>query len=170
MRRQVGWAVSWAGKDDYQHRCGLYHRGRVKTAKKQANINLGDVFRFDNEAHFNQIFPLSNIQSNLLVEIYDALKNTKSVSKEYILEDGAKITLFLEVIPPAIQLLVFGSNYDVYPMVRAAKELGWRVICICNPVKIIILINDGKVCIGICFGKCYGLFYFSLFPFAFQSL
>ena len=103
--------------------------------KKQANISLGDVFRFDNEVHFNEIFPLIEIQENILVEIQDALKNTKSVSKEYVLENGAKITLFLEVIPPTIQLLVFGSNYDVYPMVRAAKELGWRIVCICNPAK-----------------------------------
>ncbi|WP_435357455.1 XdhC family protein [Emticicia sp. SJ17W-69] len=104
-------------------------------SKKQANISLGDVFRFDNETHFNQTFPLNEIRDNILIEVQDALKNTKSVSKEYILEDGAKLILFLEVIPPAIQLLVFGSNYDVYPMVRAAKELGWRVICICNPIK-----------------------------------
>lgn len=104
-------------------------------SKKQANISLGDVFRFDNEAHFKEIFPLNEIRNSILIEIQETLKNTKSISKEYILVDGAKLTLFLEVIPPAIQLLVFGSSYDVYPMVRAAKELGWRVICICNPIK-----------------------------------
>ncbi len=103
--------------------------------KKQENISLGDVFRFDNETHFCEIFPLAEIQESILIEIQNALKNTKSVSKEYVLENGAKITLFLEVIPPTLQLLVFGSNYDVYPMVRAAKELGWRVVCICNPAK-----------------------------------
>jgi xanthine dehydrogenase accessory factor len=104
-------------------------------SKKQANISLGEVFRFDNDIHFEEIFPLKEIQDNVLIEIQDALKKIKSVSKEYILVNGAKITLFLEVIPPAIQLLIFGSNYDIYPMVRAAKELGWRVACICNPTK-----------------------------------
>jgi xanthine dehydrogenase accessory factor len=104
-------------------------------SKEQANIRLGEVFRFDNENHFQAIFPLLEIQQNILVEIKDALKNSKSVAKEYLLENGTKINLFLEVIPPAIQLYVFGSNYDVYPMVRAAKELGWRVICVCNPAK-----------------------------------
>ncbi|CAH0996707.1 putative xanthine dehydrogenase subunit A [Emticicia aquatica] len=103
--------------------------------KEQSNISLGDVFRYDNEKHFDEIFPLNSLKSNILSEIITALASTKSVAKEYVLEDGTKINLFLEVIPPAIQLYVFGSNYDVYPMVKVAKELGWRVVCICNPTK-----------------------------------
>jgi xanthine dehydrogenase accessory factor len=104
-------------------------------AKEQANISLGDVFRYDNDEHFDETFPLDEIKENILKEIKVALNTTKSVSKEYVLENGTKISIFLEVIPPAIQLYIFGSNYDVYPMVRAAKELGWRVVCVCNPTK-----------------------------------
>ncbi len=103
--------------------------------KAHSDIALGEVFRFDNNAHFDEIFPINALKENIKIEIKEALNTTKSVSKEYILENGTKLTLFLEVIPPAIQLYVFGSNYDVYPMVRVAKELGWRVICVCNPVK-----------------------------------
>lgn len=103
--------------------------------KAHSDIALGEVFRFDNDAHFDEIFPINALKENIKIEIKEALNATKSVSKEYILENGTKLMLFLEVIPPAIQLYVFGSNYDVYPMVRVAKELGWRVICICNPTK-----------------------------------
>lgn len=104
-------------------------------SKAHESIALGNVFRFDNEAHFTEIFPLSQLNESLIPAIKEALDTTKSISKEYTLEDGTKLTLFLEVIPPAIQLYVFGSNYDVYPMVRVAKELGWRVISVCNPAK-----------------------------------
>lgn len=104
-------------------------------SKVHASIALGNVFRFDNEIYFTANFPLSQLNESLIPAIKEALDTTKSVSKEYILEDGTKLTLFLEVIPPAIQLYVFGSNYDVYPMVKVAKELGWRVICVCNPAK-----------------------------------
>lgn len=104
-------------------------------SKPHTNIALGNVFRFDNEEHFTEIFPLSQLNESLIPAIKEALDTTKSISKEYTLEDGTKLTLFLEVIPPAIQLHVFGSNYDVYPMVRVAKELGWRVISVCNPAK-----------------------------------
>lgn len=104
-------------------------------SKVHASIALGNVFRFDNEAYFTANFPLSQLNESLIPAIKEALDTTKSVSKEYILEDGTKLTFFLEVIPPAIQLYVFGSNYDVYPMVTVAKELGWRVISVCNPAK-----------------------------------
>lgn len=107
----------------------------TQISKSRSDIALGDVFRFDNEAHFTKVFPLKELNEELVSSIVEALETTKSVSKEYILEEGTKITLFLEVIPPAIQLYVFGSNYDVYPMVRVAKELGWRVIAVCNPAK-----------------------------------
>ena len=103
--------------------------------KAHSDIALGEVFRFDNDAHFEEVFPINNIKESLKIVIKEALNANKSVSKEYVLENGTKLTLFLEVIPPAIQLYVFGSNYDVYPMVRVAKELGWRVICVCNPTK-----------------------------------
>ena len=111
-------------------------------SKAHASIALGNVFRFDNEAHFSKIFPLPNLNESLIPTIIEALETTKSISKEYILEDGTKLTLFLEVIPPAIQLYVFGSNYDVYPMIRVAKELGWRVISVCNPAKMHASLSD----------------------------
>lgn len=111
-------------------------------SKAHASIALGNVFRFDNETHFTEIFPLPDLNESLIPTIIEALETTKSISKEYILEDGTKLTLFLEVIPPAIQLYVFGSNYDVYPMVRVAKELGWRVISVCNPAKMHASLSD----------------------------
>jgi xanthine dehydrogenase accessory factor len=107
----------------------------TKLSKEQTNISLGDVFGFDGETHFRKIFPLFEIKQNLLNTIYETWAGTQSVSKEYILSNGVAITFFLELIPPTIQLYIFGSNYDVYPMVRVAHELGWRVICICNPNK-----------------------------------
>jgi len=111
-------------------------------SKAHARIALGNVFRFDNEVHFAANFPLFQLNESLIPAIQEALDTSKSVSKEYILEDGTKLTLFLEVIPPAIQLYVFGSNYDVYPMVKVAKELGWRVICVCNPAKMHALLSE----------------------------
>jgi xanthine dehydrogenase accessory factor len=99
------------------------------------NIALGQVFRFDNSADFASIFHLPEIYEEVLAEIYVALKNVASIAKEYRLADGTKLSLFLEVIPPVIQLYVFGSSYDVYPMVKVAKELGWRLVCVTNPIK-----------------------------------
>jgi xanthine/CO dehydrogenase XdhC/CoxF family maturation factor len=106
------------------------------------NISLGQVFRFDNSAHFASIFNMPEIYEDVLAEIYVALKNVTSVAKEYRLADGTKLNLFLEVIPPVIQLYVFGSSYDVYPIVKVAKELGWRVVCVTNPIKMHVSLTE----------------------------
>lgn len=103
--------------------------------KTHETIQLGQVFRFDSPKYFSGIFPLEAIKEMVIKEIQGALATTKSVSQTYTLTDGLTISLFIEVIPPAVQLYVFGSNYDVYPMVRMAKELGWKVIVVCNPNK-----------------------------------
>ncbi|MES2796033.1 MAG: XdhC family protein [Bacteroidota bacterium] len=104
-------------------------------SKNQSNIALGEVYRYDAETHFKEIFPLPTIQEEVISDIQKALKHSSSTSKEYLLEDGTTLNLFLEVIPPVIQLYLFGSNYDIYPLVKLAKTLGWRVVCVCNPLK-----------------------------------
>ena len=104
-------------------------------SKMNEAIQLGEVFRFDSPEHFSGVFPLEAIKKQVTEEIESALSTTKSVSQTYTLPNGLTVSLFIEVIPPAVQLYVFGSNYDVYPMVSMAKELGWKVIVICNPNK-----------------------------------
>lgn len=37
------------------------------------------------------------------------------------------VEVFVEVIPPAVSLIVFGAGQDALPLVSIAKELGWRV-------------------------------------------
>lgn len=102
---------------------------------QEVEVELGQVFRYDNPDHFNSSFTLDTIKADLVHEIETALLNTKSVSKTYVLAPEATISLFIEVVPPPVHLYVFGSNYDVYPMVRIAKELGWKVTVICNPAR-----------------------------------
>ena len=104
--------------------------------KNLENIKLGDVFRFDNEAYFKSVFPSQLADNQLLSDIYFCLKNLRSLPKTYELADGTKLKLFIEILPPAVHLILFGTNYDIYPLVRIAKEIGWKVSVICNPQKV----------------------------------
>ncbi len=104
--------------------------------KNLENVRLGDVFRFDDEEHFKSIFPTQSINNQLLTDIAFCLENLRSLPKTYELADGTKLKLFLEILPPAVHLMVFGTNYDIYPFVRLAKEVGWKVTVICNPQKV----------------------------------
>lgn len=40
------------------------------------------------------------------------------------------VEVFVEVIPPALELMIFGAGHDATPLVRMAKEVGWHVTVI----------------------------------------
>lgn len=43
---------------------------------------------------------------------------------------------FIEFIAPAITLFVFGKNYDVIPLAKISKAIGWRVNLVTHPHKV----------------------------------
>ena len=101
------------------------------------NISLGDVFRFDNQTHFKTVFPTALFADNELFDDIDfCLKNLRSLPKTYELKDKSKVKLFIEILPPAVHLVIYGTNYDIYPLARLAKEVGWKVTVVCNPQKV----------------------------------
>ena len=54
---------------------------------------------------------------------------SKSAIEIYETENGAA-EFFIEMIDPPLNLLLFGAGFDALPVVRFAKELGWRVLVI----------------------------------------
>lgn len=95
------------------------------------NIQLGKAYKYDNEQNFH----LSFISKNLILDINHSLKTEKSETKTYQYLQG-EIQLFIEVITPTTHLIIYGGNYDIYPMVNLAKEVGWKVSVICNLLKV----------------------------------
>lgn len=53
----------------------------------------------------------------------------KSSLRVYETEAGAA-EFFIERIEPPLKLLLFGAGFDALPVVRFAKELGWRVVVV----------------------------------------
>ncbi|MEA5458444.1 XdhC family protein [Arcicella sp. LKC2W] len=102
---------------------------------KFEQFSLGQTFRFDNAENFSQKFSNSEIVNDLLHEIENCFSSEKSTSQIYKTEQG-EIKFFIEVIIPSTHLLIYGGNYDIYPMVKLAKEIGWKVSVICNPLKV----------------------------------
>lgn len=54
---------------------------------------------------------------------------------------------FVEFIPPAISVYIFGKNYDVIPLATIIKEIGWNAYVVANPLKVSqgILTNTDRV-------------------------
>jgi xanthine dehydrogenase accessory factor len=102
---------------------------------------LGSIFSLDNQFDFNDSL-LSSFNKIALLAIKEVEANGRSIIKEIDLADNTPIKLFLEVIQPTCQLFLFGSNYDIYPMAFQAKALGWKVVVVCNPLKMSKQLND----------------------------
>ena len=64
------------------------------------------------------------------------LKESKSATQNFSLEDGRRMETFIEILPPEINLVIMGNQYDVYPLSRLVKEIGWRVTIIAHPQKL----------------------------------
>ncbi|HEY9801055.1 MAG TPA: XdhC/CoxI family protein [Leptolyngbyaceae cyanobacterium] len=57
------------------------------------------------------------------------LKEKQTCIQTYTLTEG-RVDVLIEVIHPLVPLLVFGSGYDVIPVVQLAKHLGWHITVI----------------------------------------
>lgn len=62
--------------------------------------------------------------------------------------EDRKLGCFIEILPPEISMILMGHQYDVYPLSRLIKEMGWRLTIVAEPQKVnphIITIADEVV-------------------------
>ncbi|MBO0951253.1 XdhC family protein [Fibrella forsythiae] len=98
-------------------------------------IKEGDVIRYTSAENLNVLNnPL--IQAQLEQRLQERL--AKGVSAPYRLDNGLGSVLdaFIEIVSPEIHLVLWGHQYDVYPLTRLVKELGWRVTIVANALKV----------------------------------
>jgi xanthine dehydrogenase accessory factor len=93
---------------------------------------LGKAVLYENDAEFLSAFPLKEISTDVLLDVKKSLGARISQSLSYH-QDTERI--FIEVILPVTHLVMYGGNYDIYPMVRLARELGWKVTVVTNISK-----------------------------------
>jgi len=70
-------------------------------------------------------FPDATIEEASLTDAKDVLKNGNSLTKTYIYQD--KFTCFIELLQPAVSLILVGAGNDTIPLTQIAKVLGWQV-------------------------------------------
>lgn len=99
------------------------------------NVQAGEVIHF-NGAESLEIFKNKELEKLLLEKVGLQAKKSKSSPYDFELEDGKKISVFIEILLPEIHLVLMGHQYDVYPLARLTKEIGWRVTIVSNPLKI----------------------------------
>ncbi len=71
----------------------------------------------------------ANLVKQLIPLMHKVLLNEVSANIDHEI-DGNTMRVFIEIIKPASLLTVYGAGNDAQPLVRLAKNLGWRVIVI----------------------------------------
>lgn len=66
------------------------------------------------------------LQSELEEAIQQLVYKGRSAPKTFDLPGGGEMELFIEILPPEAHLVLMGHQYDVLPLARLVKEIGWR--------------------------------------------
>ena len=111
------------------------------------NVQEGQVIRY------TDVQSLNSLGDDLaILELNKAISeqiNTGHSAPHYLeLKDSRKLGCFIEILPPEISMILMGHQYDVYPLSRLIKEMGWRLTIVAEPQKInphIIMIADEAV-------------------------
>ena len=88
----------------------------ITDVKTDAHFLLGDTFIL------NQIDKFGDFKNEIETEVTSVLTHKKSKIVAF-----DTFSVLIEFLPPVIHLVLFGGNYDVLPLARLGRELGWRV-------------------------------------------
>lgn len=66
----------------------------------------------------------------LIQDIQSALTSGKSAVKKY-----EKLSVFIEILKPTLNVVLFGYQYDIYPLLKIGNELGWNMSVACKQAK-----------------------------------
>ncbi len=89
-------------------------------------LRAGGMYKYEPEAGAGPF----HLPKGLQKDIHEALEAGKSVVKEY--ED---LAVFIEILQPAVRVVLFGGNYDIYPMLKIGRELGWEMSVVMKPAR-----------------------------------
>lgn len=103
-------------------------------AGKWKNIQPGTVVRYDG---FRSIAFLGDDVVLLLQLAIEKQFLTGHSAPVYCdVSADRSLETFIEILPPEIHLVLMGHQYDVYPLSRLIKEMGWRLTIVANPLKL----------------------------------
>ncbi len=95
---------------------------------------LGQVLLYENDDAFLQALPQKEIATSVLQDLKTSLE--RQVSQTVVYKAGnEEVKVFIEMILPVTHLVIYGGNYDIYPLVRLARELGWNTTVVMNTAR-----------------------------------
>jgi xanthine/CO dehydrogenase XdhC/CoxF family maturation factor len=86
----------------------------------------GTCLLMESNGNISGSIPIQGIEKFVMEDVLQAMRNKKSVFREYQAE-GISMTAFIEFLQPPISLVVVGAGNDAVPMMQIADTLGWDV-------------------------------------------
>jgi xanthine dehydrogenase accessory factor len=68
----------------------------------------------------------ADVPAWLFDNMREVFESGKPLTKPFSIDSGTA-EVFIERIDPGIELIIFGAGYDVVPVAKLARELGWQV-------------------------------------------
>jgi len=90
-------------------------------SSKLNGLSAGEMYKYSTESQFPE---------QLTADINSAKISGKSSVKNY-----ENLSVFIEILLPALNVVLFGSSYDIYPLLKIGNELGWHMSVVTNPSK-----------------------------------
>ncbi len=95
------------------------------TTDQRNTVQRGTSFLLNEKGFFESTINDPELQQLISEDAEKVLSEEKSAFKKYISKAGEQIA-FIEFIPPAISLIIFGAGNDVVPLVKQAELIGWE--------------------------------------------
>ena len=102
--------------------------GRTVVSPAAAGVEVVELGRT-----FEGLLPIGGgeVIAQLEADIRQCLLDRTSRSVKY-----GEITIFIEVLLPAIHLVAYGGNYDIRTLLQQSKELGWDSTIVLNTSRV----------------------------------
>lgn len=91
------------------------------------------ITKTDDTSLLGLTFPAAKAEHYLMHDQLTAFSDLLG-SQKVVFDDHFEV--FFEVIQPPVHVVLFGHQYDIYPLIRLCNELGWRVTIVAPPVKV----------------------------------
>jgi xanthine dehydrogenase accessory factor len=98
-------------------------------------LRAGNMLRYTGKESLD-VFGNTALQAQIAHTIEVYAEKGRSRPKTFELADGRTLEIFIEILPPEIHLVLMGHQYDVLPLARLVKEVGWRTTVVANPQKV----------------------------------
>ena len=94
------------------------------------SLQAGRMYKYGDKKTSLPTYEMVGFPDALTIDIKSALSAKKSTVKAY-----DKLSVFIEILKPTINVVLFGYQYDIYPLLKIGNELGWNMSVACKQAK-----------------------------------